>query len=67
MPQINPFQFRSEDGKFSADFLRDGSVDMRVSIGATYMGTRVPQSEVADLVKFLSETTDAVNLFQKKA
>lgn len=57
MPQLNPFQFRSEDGKLSAEVFRDGSVDVRVSIGQTYMGTRVPQSEVAELVKFLSETS----------
>lgn len=51
--KINPYQWRNEN--ILTESFRDGAIDIRVTIGQTYMGATIGMAEADDLAKFIIE------------
>lgn len=51
----NPVQWWDSERKFHTEKRRDGSLDLKVAIGNTYMGNILSRGDVIELYEFLGE------------
>lgn len=65
MSRLNPHQWRSEN--ITAESFRDGAIDIRVTIGQTYMGATIGMAEADDLAKFILDVGIAHRSVERSA